>query len=174
MHFLNYYSENIVKYDLINKFRYKTIKKIPKLTFAVLRFKLKHSEVKQLITALAALELITSQKGTLLKSRVPSIVLKIRKGQPIGCKVTLRRSKMLSFLTDLYDKKPINRMAPRTSTSLIDHAFSFKIKNVLVFNQLEKNYQFFKYLSGVDVSFITTAQCQQDLDFLLKAYKLKL
>ena len=73
-------------------------KKIPKITSAVLRFRLKHNDMKYLIAALAALELITSQKGVLIKSKVPNVTLKLRKGQPIGCKVTIRKNTLFSFI----------------------------------------------------------------------------
>ena len=174
MHFFEHYNENIVKYDLINKFRYKNLIDIPKLRFISLRFNLKKYDLKQLISALAALELITLQKGSLLTSKVSSVSLKIRKGQPVGCKVVLRRDKMLQFLTKLVNKIIIENKEVKQLTTLNYNLFSFKISNILIFNELEKNYQFFKNLKNLDISIATTPTDFESFLFLLKSYKIKI
>jgi large subunit ribosomal protein L5 len=173
MHFLEYYNENIVKYDSINKFRHKNLTKIPKLLFVSLRFKFKHYDLKQLIAALVALELLTSQKGSLLKSKVSSVTLKIRKGQPIGCKVTIRGQKMRLFLTKLISKATLKHVRTKEKIRLNHNIFSFKVSNVLVFNELEKNYQFFKNLKSLDVSFVTTLSSYENFIFLMRSYKIE-
>ena len=75
MYFFENYSYNIVKYDLINKFHYKELSKIPKLQTIILQFNLKKYDLKLLIISLAALELITAQKGFLTKSKTASLSL---------------------------------------------------------------------------------------------------
>jgi len=172
MHFFEHYNENIVKYDLINKFRYKTLADVPKLSFISLRFNLKNSDLKQLTAALVALELITFQIGLFLNSKVSSVSLKIRKGQPVGCKIVLRRTKMLQFLHKLIDKIVIKNKEVKQSTIPNYNLFSFKISNVLVFNELEKNYQFFKNLKSLDVSIVTSSTDFKSFLFLLKSYKI--
>jgi large subunit ribosomal protein L5 len=173
MHFFEYYNENVVKYDLVNKFRYKNLTNIPKLKFISLRFNFKRYDLKQLIAALTALELITSQKGSLLESRVSSVSLKIRKGQPIGCKVILRRVKMKQFLAKLINKIIIENKTANQETNFACNMFSFKISNVLIFSELEKNYQFFKNLKGLDISIATTAVNFKSFMFLIKSHKIK-
>ena len=173
MHFFEHYNENIVKYDLINKFRYKNLVDIPKLRFISLQFNLKKYDQKQLTSALAALELITLQKGSLIASKVSSVSLKIRKGQPVGCKVILRRDKMLQFMTKLMNIILIENKKVKESTPVCYNSFSFKISNTLIFSELEKNYQFFKNLKNLDVSIITTPTNYKSFLFLLKSYKIK-
>jgi large subunit ribosomal protein L5 len=94
--FENYYI-NIIKYDLVNKFYYKNHKKIPKLNKIILNFNCKNINFKLLISSIIALELITTQKSIITSSKKSNITLKIRKGNPIGCKVTLRKEKMYFF-----------------------------------------------------------------------------
>ena len=65
MNFLKNYNENVVEYDLINKFNYKILNKIPKLKSITLTFKLKKSDTKTLISSLAALKLLI---GTLFET----------------------------------------------------------------------------------------------------------
>jgi len=175
MHFFDNYNENIVKYDLINKFRYKrSLTQIPKLKKISLRFTFKNSDPKKLITALTALELITSQKGSLISSKVSSVSLKIREGQPIGCVVILRRSTMQEFLITLINKIKIENKKIKPNCSIMGcNIKSFKINNVHIFPELEKNYQFFKNLNGLDISIVTTETTYENFLFLLKSYKIE-
>lgn len=168
MHFLKQYTENVVKYDLINKFQYKIITKLPNLHFITLDFKLKRWDIKVLISSLAALELITLQKGILTKSNVSNISLKIRKGQPVGCKVTLRKNKMNIFLFKILNKILTNSVL---KNNRINNLFSIKINNILIFKELEQNYQFFKNLSSLNINIKTTDCTFKEFVFLINSYK---
>lgn len=167
MHFFENYNYNIVKYDLINKFYYKELKKIPKIQAIVLQFNTKKYDLKLLITSMAALELIAGQKGVLTKSKVASVSFKIRKGQPVGCKITLKKNRMAEFFLRLLNQIKIENKINSLKT------FSFKISNVLIFNELEKNYQFFKNLKSLNITIITSATCKEDFYFLLQSLKIK-
>jgi len=169
MHFLEEYSKHVVKYDLINKFQYKLITKIPTLHFITLSFNLQRWNFKLLLSALAALELITLQKSILTKSKFSNISLKIRKGQPIGCKVTLRKIKMNSFLFNVLNKK-LNNLTFKNSKK--NNLISLKINNILIFEELEQNYQFFKNLSNLNINIKTTNCSIKEFIFLTNSYKL--
>jgi len=169
MNILKHYNENIVKYDLINKFSHKTLGKIPKLKFITLNFKLKKCDVKSLVCSLAALQLITQQKGALTTSKISNISLKIRKGQPVGCKLTLRKSKLNRFLFQLVNKDFRQQVF---DSQKLCNLFSIKLKNVLVFDELEQNYQFFNNLSNLNINIGTTDCTFDEFVFLLKSYKL--
>ena len=101
MHFLEYYYNNVIKFDLINRFNYKNLKNIPKLEKIVLNFGCKTFELKKLSLSLLSLQLITDKKGILTVSKKPNIVLKIRKGNPVGCKVILTKNLMYLFFAKL-------------------------------------------------------------------------
>jgi large subunit ribosomal protein L5 len=169
MHFLKQYTEKVVKYDLINKFQYKMPTKLPSLKFVTLNFKLKRFDIKLLISSLASLELITLQKGVLTNSNVSNVSLKIRKGQPIGCKITLRKNKMNNFLFQLLNKT-LNKCTVKTVKN--NNLFSIKISNILVFKELEQNYSFFKNLSNLNINIKTTNCTFQEFLFLINSYKL--
>ena len=97
MHSLEYFNIKTLKFDLINKFHYTNLKKLPKLQKMILSFSCKTTELKILATHLLALELITNQKGILTVSKRPNLLLKIRKGNPTGCKLTLKKTFILNF-----------------------------------------------------------------------------
>ena len=171
MNFIYNYNETIVKYDLINKFNYKHLQKIPELKSLTLTFKLKKYDIKTLISALAAIEILTSQKAILNYSKVSNVSLKIRKGQPIGCKVTLRKKNFRQFFNVLLNTTSIikNKINYKSQNSFF---FSLTIENILVFSELEKNYQFFKKLSNLNINLTTTNCKNKELVFLLKSNKL--
>lgn len=168
MHFLKYYNENIVKYDLINKFRCQNVIDLPKLISISIRFQCEKYEMKNLIAALAALRLITSQRAFILVSKTANISLKVRKGHPIGCKITLRKNKMNGFFVKFINKLTLSSI----KTSNFD-TFSFKIQNVFVFDVLEKNYQFFNKLKNINVDITTSASNRKECIFLLKSFKIQ-
>ncbi len=168
MHFLKYYNENIVKYDLINKFRYQNVTDLPELKSVSIRFQCEKYEMKNLIAALAALKLITSQKAFILVSKTANISLKIRKGHPVGCKIILRKTKMNEFFV-----KFINKLTFSTIKTSNFGTFSFKIQNIFVFDVLEKNYQFFNKLKNLNIDITTSASNHKECAFLLKSFKIK-
>lgn len=173
MDFLKHYHENVVRYDLINKFFYKNVDNTPKLKFVSLYFNFKRYELKSLISALVALELISSQKGSLVKSKSANISLRIRKGHPTSCRVILRKKKMNQVLSKILNKIIISNRIPVRNFMKIN-TISFTIKNVLIFEELEKNYRFFRHLDFLRVDIVTTAKNHSEFITLLKAYKITL
>ena len=79
MQIFKYYYNNVIKYDVINKFYYKKYKQIPKIIKIVLSFNCKNLNIKQLLNSLIALELISAKKGFILVSKKSNILLKIKK-----------------------------------------------------------------------------------------------
>ena len=164
MHFLNYFYKRTLKFDLINKFYYTDLKKLPKLKKAVLNFSCKTTELKTLATNLLALELITKQKGILTVSKQPNLLLKIRKGNPTGCSLILKKHLILNFLekslTEIFPQIKtfegisINQKVEQTSTSFI-------IKNTLNFSELTEHYYLFNNLSNLNLSIVTSAKTKK-------------
>ena len=72
MYLINDYYNNIVKYDLINKFYYQNITQLPKIKKIILTFNFKKQTLKNLMSSLIALELISTQKPIFVKSKISS------------------------------------------------------------------------------------------------------
>jgi large subunit ribosomal protein L5 len=172
MHFLEYYYFNTIKYDLINRFNYKNIKNVPKLNKIILNFGCKTFELKKLSTSLLSLQLITTKKGTLTVSKQPNIVLKIRKGNPVGCKVVLVKTVMYKFLSKL-----LIEVLPRLKNKILlkkvfyKNTLTYNFENIFIFKELEKNYLFFSILKNLQVTFVTNTLSNQELFFLLSSFK---
>lgn len=177
MHFFTYFYTKTLKLDLINKFYYTDLKKLPSLKQITLNFSCKTINLKTIATHLLALNLISSQKGIITISKRPNLLLKIRKGSPTGCKITLRKISMMNFLS-----KNLNEIFPKIKNfngiqvhkKVEKNTFSFSVKNILTFPELAKHYYLFNTLSNLNVSFVTTGQTKKEMLFLLKSLQLPL
>ena len=184
MRFIKNYTKNFVKYDLLLKFNdYKKISKIPKLKKIILSYEFKKYDFKLLLSTIVALELISSQKSIIIKSKISNITLKIRKGNPIGCKVTLRKHLMNSFFFRLLNELLLKIQKIELNLSTIESnlitsennkskTFSFKVKKGLIFTELEYNYQIFKFLPDLNINIVTDAKNYNELFMILKLYKI--
>lgn len=174
MNFLEIFYIKTLRYDLINKFSYNTIKKLPKIKKIVLNFGCKATEIKYISESLLALELITDQKGLITINKRPNMILKLRKGNPTGCKVTLNKFKMFNFfnvtLINVFPKiKNFNGFSLKQKIK--KNTFSYKIHNTSVFTELEKHYFLFNNLPKLDITIITNSNSKKEFVFLLKSMK---
>ena len=146
MNFIKHFYSKTLKYELLNKFLYKDIKKIPQIKKIILNFGCKNLELKHLAASLLALELITTQKGTLTITKHSNILLKIRKGNPTGCKVTLRKNNMFNFfsksLIEIFPKQK-DFTGFNISKKIKNNVFSYTLDNTFNFNQLKNQYRYF-------------------------------
>lgn len=176
MYFLDQYYKNIVKYDLINKFNYKNLKNIPKIKKIILNFGCKNPNMKQLTISLLALELITGKKGSFTQAKSSNILLKIRKGNLVGCKLVLQKNLMYNFLTKLITEilpqmKTSNKIALNNKLNNTT-AVSYKISNTLIFPEFEKNYYLLNDLPNLHITFLTNTKSHAELIYLLNSFKL--
>lgn len=171
---LNFYLKTY-KYDLVNKFFYTNTKRLPKIKQITLNFKCKTTELKTLTSALLATELIANKKGILTVTKKPNIILKTRKGNPVGCKITLKKNNMLNFLTKIiveitpklkkFDGFTLNR-------KLKKNMFSFELHDTFIFTELENNYYLFNTLPKLGISIVTTSKKKEELLYILQLMKL--
>lgn len=172
MKIFNFYLDNIVNYDLIHKFNFKTVKNLPKLKKIILTFNLKNYNFKDLLVIFSALKIMGGMKSSKIsKSKTSNINLKVRKGTPIGCTVVLRNEFMKKFLFNIIYFKFIEKKNIKF-VKYNKNIFSFKVNNLLKVNKLRQNYEFFQNLPVLNVNIITTSTKKNVLLFLLKSYKL--
>lgn len=172
MHFLENFYFKTLKYDLINKFVYDNTNKLPKLKKIILNFGSKTADIKQLSSGLLAFELIANQKGVLTTTKKSNILLKIRKGNPTGCKLTLQKYNLFNFL-----KKTIIEIFPKLKNfngftrnrKIKKNALSYELHDTFSFSELERHYYFFNNLPKLDITIITTTKNKKELKFILKS-----
>lgn len=175
MSFFETFNNKIIKHDLINKYTYKNIKSIPKIKKITLSFdSCANINIQKFATTLLALEIIASKKSSITTAKSSNISLKIQKGQPVGCKVTLKKKIIHQFLNKLIIKmlpKLTNfvgiKVRAKTST------LSYRLLNKeIILKEFDNQYPLFANLPNLNVQISTTAKNDKELLFLIKSMKL--
>ena len=156
--------------SLKEKFNYKTVMEVPKLEKIVVNIGVGDATTnsKLLDAAVAELELITGQKPVVTKARKSIAGFKLREGQAIGCKVTLRSDNMYTFLDKLIAiGLPRVRDFRGVSPKAFDGRgnYTLGIKEQLIFSEIE--YDNVVKVRGMDIIFVTTAKNNEEAYDLL-------
>ncbi len=170
--FKEMYEKNIKK-DLMKEFNYKSIMQVPKLEKIVINMGVGEGahDIKFVEAAVKDLELIAGQKAVVTKARKSIAGFKLREGQSVGVKVTLRGENMYNFMEKLI-KVGLPRV--RDFRGISAHAFDGKgnytlgVKEQLIFPEIE--YDNVYKIRGMDIVFVTTAKSNEEALALLKAF----
>ncbi len=170
--FLKLYKETIVP-QLMKKFDYKNPLATPKLIKIVVNMGIGEATSDAKIVEKAAQELgaITGQKPKICRSRKPISNFKLRKGQAIGCCVTLRKSMMYEFLDRL-----ITVASPRIRDfrGFAGNAFdgrgnyTFGLSEQGIFPEI--NLDKVSKTQGMNITINTSAQTDEEAKELLRAF----
>lgn len=174
MNILNNYYKKIIRRDLINKFFFVHLNQIPQLKKIILNLGCKNSDIKNIAPALLSLELITTKRGSLAKSKRSNILLKIRKGHTVGCTVVLKKRKMYKFLFKLIAEVFLD-LKSFTNLNIVRKSktsFSFTFKNLINFKELKKQFFLFLRLPFLNITLVTNAKTEEELLYLLQSFKL--
>lgn len=165
------YSDEVRPY-LMKKFNFSSIMQVPKVEKITLNIGLGDAKnnKKALQSALDELMLITGQKPVITKAKKDVSNFKVRKGFPVGCKVTLRKNFMYEFLERLCAVAlPRTRDFRGLSFKSFDGMgnYSFGIKEQIVFAEID--YDKVDSLRGMDVVITTSASNDDECYELLRA-----
>lgn len=160
---------------LTEKFGYTSVMQVPKLEKIVLNMGVGDAiaDSKYLDAALKELEVIAGQKPVITKAKKSIAGFKLREGNKIGCKVTLRGDKMYIFLEKLVKiALPRVRDFRGISKGSFDGRgnYTLGIKEQLIFPEVEYD-QVIK-TRGLDVVIVTTAKSNEEALELLKGFGL--
>ena len=156
--------------SLIKKHNYTTIMEVPKLEKIVINMGVGDAtgNSKLLEAAVKDLELISGQKPVVTKARKSIAGFKVREGQSIGCKVTLRGNNMYNFMDKLVSiGLPRVRDFRGVSPKAFDGRgnYTLGIKEQLIFSEIE--YDNVVKVRGMDIVFVTTAKSNEEAYDLL-------
>ena len=165
------YEKEVVPY-LMKKFGYKSVMQCPRLVKIVINTGLSDikDNAKSIQTTENEIKMIAGQKPILTKAKKSVANFKVREGQTVGIKVTLRGERMYSF----YDKF-VSIALPRLRDfrGVSDKAFdgrgnySVGLKEQLIFPEI--TYDQVEKIRGMDVCIVTTAETDEEARELLRA-----
>ena len=166
---------NEIRDAMQKKFEYQNVMQIPKLDKIVINMGVGEAKenAKVLETAVKDLETITGQKAVVTRAKHSVANFKLREGQPIGCKETLRGDKMYEFLDRL-----VNLSLPRVRDfrGVNPNAFDGRgnyalgIKEQIIFPEIE--YDKVDKVRGMDIIFVTTANTDEEARELLTLFNM--
>ena len=164
---------DVVRPRLIEQFGYKNPMQVPTLEKVVLNMGIGEgvADRKKVEAAAADLSLIAGQKAVITKAKRSIATFKVRDGQPIGCKVTLRKARMFEFLDRL-----INIALPRVRDFRGLNVKSFDgrgnltigIKEHIIFPEID--FDKTEDVWGMDIVVCTTAKTDDEARALLAAF----
>ena len=162
--------ENEVRKALLEKYGYSSTMQIPALSKIVINIGVGDAttDSKRLEESVAELAQITGQKPIITKAKKSIATFKVREGQEIGCKVTLRGLRMWDFLDKLVSiALPRVRDFRGVSKNAFDGRgnYTLGIKEQLIFPEID--YDKVAKVRGMDIVIVTTARTDKEAYTLL-------
>jgi large subunit ribosomal protein L5 len=165
--------QNEVMTQLRDKFQYKSVMQVPKLTKISINRGIGNAvaDKKLVDTGVDELTTIAGQKAVGTKAKNSISNFKLREGMPIGARVTLRGERMYEFLDRLLT---IALPRVRDFKGVSDKGFDGRgnytlgVKEQIIFPEISIDK--IKAISGMDITFVTTAQTDEESYELLKAF----
>jgi large subunit ribosomal protein L5 len=159
--------------SLKEKFQYKSVMQVPKITKISINRGIGNavSDKKLVDTGVEELTTLSGQKAVPTKAKNSISNFKLREGMPIGARVTLRGDKMYEFMDRLLT---IALPRVRDFKGVNDKGFDGRgnytlgIKEQIIFPEISIDK--IKSISGMDITFVTTAQNDEESYELLKAF----
>ena len=168
------YNEQIVP-ALIKKHNYTTVMAVPKLEKIVVNMGVGDATLnsKLLDVAVSELEKITGRTHVITKAKKSIAGFKLREGQAIGCKVTLRGEAMYTFLEKLVRIvlpriRDFRGISPKAFDGRGNYTLGIKEQTIfpeIVYDEVVK-------VRGMDIVFVTTAKTNEEALDLLKGFGL--
>ncbi len=159
--------------ELMAKFGYKNVMQVPRIVKVTINMGVGEAlaDKKVMEHAVADLEKISGQKPVVIRARKSVAAFKVRENWPIGCKVTLRKTRMYEFLDRL-----INISIPRIRDfrGLSGRSFdgrgnySMGVKEQIIFPEID--FDKIDALRGMDITVTTNAKTDEEARALLLAY----
>jgi large subunit ribosomal protein L5 len=159
--------------ELTKKFGYKSVMQVPRITKIVVNMGVGEAvgDKKIMDNAVGDLTKIAGQKPIVTKARTSIATFKIRKGYPVGCKVTLRGERMFEFLDRLISVAiPRIRDFRGISARAFDGQgnFNLGVKEQIIFPEIE--YDKIDALRGMNITIATTAKTDDEARAMLSAF----
>jgi large subunit ribosomal protein L5 len=170
----DYYAKS-VRPQLMEQFKYSNAFQVPRIEKIVVNMGVGEAahDSKKMDAAVAELTAITGQKPVVARARKAIANFKLRRGLPIGAKVTLRGARMYEFLDRLVTialprVRDFRGLSGRSFDGRGNYAIG--LKEQIVFPEI--NYDKIDAIRGMDIIIVTTAQTNEEAKALLKGFNM--
>jgi len=170
---LKIYFEQVVRQKLAQEFGYKSPLQVPRFEKIVINMGIGEgvNDRKKVEAAANDLGLIAGQRAVITKARKSIATYKVREGQPIGCKVTLRKSRMYEFMDRLVNialsrVRDFRGLSPKSFDGRGN--YSLGLKEHIIFPEID--YDKAADIWGMDITVCTSAKSDNEARALLTAF----
>jgi large subunit ribosomal protein L5 len=159
-----------VKPALMEKRGYRNVHQVPRMEKIVINMGVSSLLEKTAVEDAAKdLALITGRKPSICNSRKSIATFKLRQGQPVGCRVTLRREAMYEFFDRLVSAalpriRDFRGISPRSFDGRGNYSLGISDQTIFPEIELDK----IKRQQGMDITIVTSAETDEDARELLK------
>lgn len=164
------YQEQVVK-AMMEKFNYSNIMEVPRLEKVIVNMGVGEAiqNSKAMDAAVNDMTIITGQKPVVTKAKKSIAAFKLREGMKIGCKVTLRGTRMYNFVDKLVSialprVRDFRGLSPKSFDGRGN--YSMGVREQLIFPEIE--YDKIDKVRGMDIIFVTTALTDEEARELLR------
>ena len=171
-----FYFDTVVK-ELTKQFKYSSVMEVPRITKITLNMGVGEAvaDKKVMDSAVADMEKIAGQKPIVTLSKKSIAAFKIRDNYPVGCKVTLRKSSMYTFLDRLINiaiprERDFRGLSPKSFDGRGN--FNMGIKEQIIFPEIQ--YDKIDKLRGMNITITTSAKTDEEANALLLAFSFPL
>ena len=171
-----FYFDTVVK-ELTKQFKYSSVMEVPRITKITLNMGVGEAvaDKKVMDRAVADMEKIAGQKPIVTLSKKSIAAFKIRDNYPVGCKVTLRKSSMYTFLDRLINiaiprERDFRGLSPKSFDGRGN--FNMGIKEQIIFPEIQ--YDKIDKLRGMNITITTSAKTDEEANALLLAFSFPL
>ena len=165
--------QSAVRPALMQEFGYQNPMQVPRIDKIVVNMGVGEAvqDVKKMDAAVADLTAITGQHPIVIRAKQSIATYKLRKGMPIGCKVTLRRDRMFEFLDRLVTialprVRDFRGLNPKSFDGRGNYALG--LKEQIIFPEIK--YDQIDKVRGMDVIITTTAKTDEEARELLRLF----
>jgi large subunit ribosomal protein L5 len=165
--------DEVVRKKLAEQFKYENRMQVPVIEKIVINMGIGEgvNDRKKVENAAADLALIAGQKAVITKARKSIATFKVRDGQPIGCKVTLRKTRMYEFMDRLVTialprVRDFRGLSPKSFDGRGNYTLG--IKEHIVFPEID--YDKATDIWGMDITVCTSAKTDDEARALLTAF----
>lgn len=162
-----------VRKSLQEQFGYQNPMQVPRLEKIIINMGVGEAaqDAKKIEAAVAELTAITGQKPVVTRAKKSIAAFKLREGQVVGCKVTLRKDRMYEFLDRLVTialprVRDFRGVPPKSFDGRGN--YSLGLKEQIVFPEI--NYDKIDAIRGMDIVFVTSARTDEECKALLKGF----
>jgi large subunit ribosomal protein L5 len=165
--------QSVVRPAMVEEFKYENAMAVPRLEKIVINMGVGEASAdrKKIEGALKDMTAITGQKPIVTRAKKSVASFKIREDMVVGCKTTLRRSRMYEFLDRLVNialprVRDFRGLSPKTFDGRGN--FAMGLKEQIVFPEI--NYDQVDKIRGMDIIIVTTAETDDEARALLKKF----